>query len=135
MTRLFSRIMLGLSGLIGGYIGISILFDTQNFFAHNGIEVTGDPGLMSELKAPAIVLLAAAVVLLVGSVKSRFTDMALMIGAIVYGSYGLGRVVSILIDGLPPQPLIAAAVVELVLASILLFLAMHSDTAQYGDAK
>ena len=135
MTRLFSRIMLGLSGLIGGYIGISILFDTQKFFAHNGVEITGDPGLMSELKAPAIVLLAAALVLLVGSVKSRFTDMALMIGAIVYGSYGMGRVVSILVDGLPPQPLIAAAVVELGIASILLFLAMHSNTAQYGDAK
>jgi len=135
MTRLFSRMMLGLSGLIGGYIGISILFDTQKFFAHNGVEITGDPGLMSELKAPAIVLLAAALVLLVGSVKSRFTDMALMIGAIVYGSYGMGRVVSILVDGLPPQPLIAAAVVELGIASILLFLAMHSNTAQYGDAK
>lgn len=135
MTRFFSRIMLGLSGLIGGYIGISILFDTQTFFAHNGVEITGDPGLMSELKAPAIVLLAAALVLLVGSVKSRFADKALMVGAIIYGSYGLGRVVSILVDGLPPQPLIAAAVVELVIASILLFLAMHSNSAQYGDAK
>lgn len=132
MTRPVTRVMLALSGLIGLYIGLSILLEPQSFFAHNGVEISADIGLMSEIKAPAMVLLVTALVVLICSVKSRFATMGLLLGGLVYGSYGIGRLVSMVLDGVPPDALVIATAIELAFAAILIFLAVRSSRTENG---
>ena len=76
--------------------------------------------LLSELKAPAGLLVITGSLMIVGSARSRLAKAALTLGGLVYGSYGLSRIFSLILDGWPSQALIIATAIELVLAVFLL---------------
>lgn len=119
MRRFIERSVLAASGGMLVFIGGSILFQPRDFFAMNGVEIVSDPSLLSELKAPAGLLVVAGLVMLAGSSKSRFAGTGLGLGALIYGSYGASRVISMIIDGWPSQSLMVATVIELALAALL----------------
>ena len=60
--------------------------------------------------------------MVLGAVRPRVADVALVVGAIVYGSYGIARGVSLLLHGWPSESLIAAMAIELGIAGSLLYL-------------
>ena len=68
-----------------------------------------------------------------GAIKQHFARPALILGAIVYGSYGIGRLMSMALHGVPSEPLVAAAIVELTAAAMLMALRLTADSKRSGD--
>ena len=102
-------------GLIGGALMIS----PKAFLEMSHVLVESDPGLMSELAAPGGLLIVTGTLMLIGAVKLRFASLALAVGVVVYGSYGIGRVVSMMLHGLPSQSLVSATIIEFAIAAVL----------------
>lgn len=122
MRGLITRTALAMSGAILSLIGSALMFAPQAFLKLSNVIVEQDPGLMSELIAPSGVLLLAGGFMVLGAVRIRFASFGLVCGAIVYGSYGIGRVVSAVMHGFPSHSLITAALFELCVAALLVAL-------------
>lgn len=122
MNRIIVRAALAASGAILGLIGFALMFTPQAFLKSSHVIVAPDPGLMSELSAPSGVLLITGSLMVFAAVKLRFAKLGLISGAIVYGSYGVGRLVSVAVHGTPPQSLLTAMLIELGVAAVLVTL-------------
>ena len=120
MPRLWPRVLLALAGLVLLGIGGAVLFAPHAFFASNGIALGDQPNLLSEIRAPGGLLLACAVGMLLGALRPRFTRDGLRLGAMVYGAYGISRLISLALDGMPSTSLVGALVIELVIAALCL---------------
>ena len=119
MRQVMTRTLLAGSGTLLGVIGAAMLTRTQAFLAMSGVEISPNPSLLSELKAPSLLLILAGALMFAGSIRIRFADLSLTTGAVIYGSYGLARLVSMLMEGLPSGSLLIAMLVELLLAVLL----------------
>ena len=115
-----ARLVLFGSGLVAGAIAVAILFAPAAFYAGYGIDVTSDVTLANELKAPAGALLVAGLVMFAGAFRRELAVVSLTTAAVVYLSYGLSRVTSIAIDGVPHSGMVNAAGVELFIGAICL---------------
>jgi len=122
MRRIMTRFLLAGSGTLLGFIGAAMLTRTEDFLAMSDVQIAPNPSLLSELKAPSALLILAGATMLIGSVRTRFADLGLTVGAVVYGSYGLARLVGTVLDGLPTGSLLIAMLIELVLAGLLMAL-------------
>ena len=119
MKQIVTRLALSGSGALLGLIGGALMFDPKSFLAMNQVLVERDPGLMSELSAPSGVLIATAALMWAGAIKLRFARLALMVGAVIYGSYGIGRMVSLILHVPPSEALVSAMVIEVAVAVLL----------------
>ena len=120
-----TRLVLLLSGLIAVAIAGTILTAPDAFYAGYGIQVGGNATLANELKAPAGALLVAGLLMFAGVFRSKFIVASLITATIVYLSYGMGRVLSIAIDGLPHSGMISAAGIEIVIGTVCLLTLLH----------
>ncbi len=118
MPQLKTRLLLALSGLVLLGVGIAVLFDPVSFFAGNGIALTDNPSLLSEIRAPGTLLLVTGSLILVSAWRAVAMPTALGLATLVYAAYGIGRVLSLFWDGLPSSGLIGAATIELLLAGL-----------------
>ncbi len=108
------------SGLIAAAIAAMILFAPNAFYGSYGIEIGANVSLANELKAPAGLLLLAGLLMLVGVFRSEFAILSLATATAVYLSYGLSRISSMAIDGVPHSALVSAAVIEIAIGGICL---------------
>ena len=122
MSRIVTRTVLFGSGALLGLIGGALMLSPKAFLETSHVFIDQDPGLMSELAAPSGLLIIASTLLILGAIRVRFANLALSIGAIVYGSYGFGRLISMALHGLPSDSLIVATVIEFVVAALLVAL-------------
>ncbi|MEO0466555.1 MAG: DUF4345 domain-containing protein [Pseudomonadota bacterium] len=123
-----TRVLLAGSGALLGVIGGAMLTSTQAFLQTSGVEISSDPSLLSELKAPSVLLIVAAMVMIAGSARTRFANTALILGGVVYGSYGLARLLGMAMNGMPSDPLIVATAIELALSALLLGRRLYAAT-------
>jgi hypothetical protein len=123
MTRLSAYLTKGLllaSGLIAAGIAATILFVPDAFYASYGIDTRSDVSLSNELKAPAGMLLLAGLLMLAGVVRTELTLTSLGTASLIYLSYGLSRLLSMAIDGIPHNALVHAAMLEITIGVISL---------------
>jgi hypothetical protein len=124
-----TRGLLLASGLIAASIAAMILFAPSAFYGGYGLEIGANISLTSELKAPAGLLLLAGLLMLAGVFRSEFTIPSLATGTAVYLSYGLSRILSMAIDGVPNSGLVSAAVIEVAIGGFcLMVLILHRRT-------
>ena len=114
------KVVLLVSGLIAIGIAGAILFAPEAFYATYGIELGSDASLANELKAPSGALLAAGLLILAGVFKSEFAFASTATASAIYLSYGLSRLSSMAIDGLPNDALVGAASFELIIGAVCL---------------
>jgi len=119
------RLLLLVSGIIAIGIACAILFAPQAFYASYGIEMGSNANLTNELKAPSGALLAAGLLMLAGAFISELTFISTTTAAVVYLSYGLSRLSSMAIDGLPDAALISAAIFELIIGTVCALALFH----------
>ncbi|MEL7042257.1 MAG: DUF4345 domain-containing protein [Pseudomonadota bacterium] len=119
MKRAITRLALISAGAVLVLIGAALMVSPKAFLEMSHVFVEQDPGLMSELTAPSGVLILAGALLLIAGLKLQFANLALIVGVIVYASYGLGRLVSMVLNGLPSESLIIATIIELGIATML----------------
>ena len=109
------KVLLVVAGLIGAIIGAGILIAPVQFHATSGIVLDSNASLMSEIRAPGGALLAGGLIILAGAFVKRLTYTATLLTTLLYLSYGLARIFSIMIDGLPDTALLAATSIELII--------------------
>jgi hypothetical protein len=109
------KTILIISGLIASIIGAAILFIPVDFYAINGIALGSNPNLLNEIRAPGGALLASGILIISGAFIEKLTFSAIVISTSIYLSYGLSRILSISIDGVPAEGLVQATVLELLI--------------------
>lgn len=107
-----------IAGLLLLVIGSTILLAPHAFHAGNGIVLGNDPNLLSEIRAPGGLLVGSAVLILIGGFRHDLRSLAVMLTVLVYGSFGLARLIGLALDGMPAAGIVAATVIELVVAAI-----------------
>ena len=113
-----TRLFLAISGAVAVLIGATILFMPHAFFATNQIALENDPNLMSEIRAPGGLLIASGIVMICGAGIRSLLRAALLTGAVVFGMYGISRLVSLVLDGVPSPNLVSAMGIELAIGLI-----------------
>ncbi|HEX6686682.1 MAG TPA: DUF4345 domain-containing protein [Candidatus Limnocylindrales bacterium] len=125
-VRLTDRVILAVTGLTGIVIGVAGTASTRAFYAANGVDLGHSPAALSDARAAAGAVLATGLLVALGAVVTRLTSLAAATGAAVLLGYGLARLLSIALDGLPGTPLIVATGVELALGAACLIVLARS---------
>jgi hypothetical protein len=107
-----------ISGLLLLGIGGAILWVPQTFHAANGIHLGDDPNLLSEIRAPGGLLTGAAILILLGTFRPGMRSLAVLLTTLTYGTFGLARLLGLVLDGMPSSGLMGATVLELIVAAI-----------------
>ena len=110
-----TKTILLISGLIAVGIGIGILFAPEAFYAANNIALGHDINLLNEIRAPGGALLASGALIISGAFVSELTFSSLVVSSLMYLAYGLSRILSMVIDGIPDQGLVVVCVLEVVI--------------------
>ncbi|ARE39703.1 membrane protein [Rhodovulum sp. P5] len=119
LTR-FQKIALGISGITAFGIGAAILTAPHAFYAGYGIALGTEPSLLSELRAPAASLAAFGLLMLAGIVRQGFAPVSMAVALTVFLAFPAGRLVGVLVDGIPSAGLLGALAVELGIAGLCL---------------
>ncbi len=113
-----SRSLLALAGGLLLFIGSAVLFQPIAFAAANGIDLPASRSLLSEFRAPGGLLIASGVLMLVGAVRGQFLNEGLALATLVYGTYGVSRLVGAAVDGWPSASLRQAMGLEIAVAIV-----------------
>lgn len=113
--------ILFVSGLIGIGVGAAILLAPGPMFAIHGVELGSNSSLLSEIRAPGGALLVCGIFILSGVFVSKLTFTATVLSILLYLSYGTSRMLSMLLDGMPAEGLVQAAILEIVIGLFCVF--------------
>ncbi|MFK7995269.1 MAG: DUF4345 domain-containing protein [Granulosicoccus sp.] len=105
-------VVLFVSGTLLALVGAAIITSPAAFFGSNSIELGQNISLLNELKAPAGLLLAAGIIMIIAVFREKHYNFALGLSALIYLSYAAGRTMSMVVDGAPASGLVLAAVLE-----------------------
>ena len=118
MKNTTTVIYLVIAGLLLLAIGGAILLAPDAFHGSNGITLGGNPNLLSEIRAPGGFLASSGIVILIGAFRSQRRSRAVQLSVLVYGSFGVARLVSMALDGMPSPSIVGATVLEWIVAII-----------------
>ena len=126
-----NALFLSISGLLLLIIGSNILLMPQSFYASDGVLLGNNPRLLSEVRASGGMLTGGALVIFAGIFRPTLRSLAMTLSVLIYGSFGLARLLSLTIDGMPSNNLLVATLVELTVAAIgitMLYLQPNIDS-------
>jgi len=126
------KTILVISGLIASVIGAAILFAPGAFYASYSIAPGGNFNLLNELRASGGAVLASGILIMSGAFVDKLAFTATVVSTLLYLSYGLSRVMSMAIDGMPVDGLVQAAVIE-VITGLACFFALVKYTEQQKE--
>lgn len=135
MTKITKKAALSLTALTCFAIGSLLAFAPAYLFGLNGIILDPSAAMMSEIRSPGVLILLVGIVAAAGLLNRAIERPALMVSAGLLLSYGVGRLVSLPLDGMPPASLQMAAAVELGLGAWCAVLAFPSADRQGQPAR
>lgn len=112
------KILLIVSGLILLIVGAGILFLPHGFHESNGTILGNEPSLLSEVRASGGLLLGCGIVVILAAFRPSMRRQALSLSALVFLAYGLARLASMGLDGMPSSSLVASTGIELVVGAL-----------------
>ena len=118
MKNSLTVIFLLLAGLLLLTIGSTLVMAPHAFHGSNGVTLGGNPNLLSEIRAPGGILISSAVIILTAAFRAPLRLRAVQLVTLVYGSFGVPRLVSIALDGMPASSIVSAMVLELTFALV-----------------
>ena len=117
MTCHLTRTLLVFSGMLGLAIGLAILLMPHAFLATSGVSLGSDASLLSEIRAPGGFLIMTSLMMIAGAARQTLMRPGLFLAALVYGSFGLSRLVGLAFDGRPSDSLLLATLIELIVGA------------------
>ena len=109
------RAVLILAGLVGILVGLGGLFLPVAFQATGGVVLDGSVNLLNEMRASGGAVLACGLVVFAGAFVRSLAFTASLLATVLYLAYGLSRVFSMAVDGVPDATLVAIAASELII--------------------
>lgn len=113
-----TRILLFVAGLILLLVGTGVLVLPHGFYESSGTILGSEPSLLSEIRASGGLLLACGIVVLFAAFRSSIHKQALVLSALVFLAYGVARLASMVIDGMPSTSLVISAGIELLIGAL-----------------
>lgn len=108
------------AGALTGLIGLGILLMPDAFYASYGITVPESASLRSELKTLGTLLMLAGCLMLAGVVKPSLQGTALIVATGTYTALVAGRLLGLIVDGVPSTGILAAWAVEAALLLVII---------------
>ena len=127
---MIDRVILAVTGLTGIVIGAVAVTAVRAFYAANGVDLGHSAAALSEARGAAGAVLTTGLMVALGATIPRLTLPAAAIGAAVLLGYGLGRLLSIALDGVPGTAQTVAAGVELALGTACLYVLARQRRGQ-----
>lgn len=121
------RALLVLSGGVLLAVGPAVLVQPGGFTSAPTIGASAS--LMSELRAPGGLLLVAGGFVLWAGLRAERLCAALALSALLYGTFGVSRLLSVALDGVPSAAILGAAAVELLFGGVALAMLVRRDPA------
>ncbi|WP_075342384.1 DUF4345 domain-containing protein [Tenacibaculum agarivorans] len=114
----FLKIYLFVSGLLLSIIGTLTAFNPVKIKANEGIEIAGNASALNDVRSFGILLIATAILAFSGALKTFFTKTASIAIPLLFIALGVGRIISIILDGMPSDGMAKATVLEIILGTI-----------------
>jgi len=115
------KAILFVSGLLLLAIGMATLLTPVEFSARNGIDLHGDISLLNDVRSAGAFLAGSGFVILLGAFIDKLAYTSTIVSIVAYLSYASGRIMSLVIDGMPAEGLVKATVVEIVIGLVGIF--------------
>lgn len=130
-----TTLYLAIAGLLLVGIGSAILLAPHAFHGSNGIAIGDNPNMLSEIRAPGGLLASSGLLALTSVFRPGSRVFATQMATLVYGSFGMARLVSIYQDGMPSNSIVGAALIELTIAALgVAILWRHKPSATSGPS-
>lgn len=128
------KTILIISGLVVVGVGAVFLFTPVSFYAGLGVDLGGSITLLNDIRATGGGLLAIGILIMSGAFVAKLAFTATLVSALLYTSYGLARIQSIAVDGMPVESLLMVTVLELVIGLVCAFAFLkYRDNEQEKD--
>lgn len=116
------KTLLVFSGLIATGIGVVTLFAPVEGFGRLGIDLGGQINLLSFIRAVGgAFVVTGGIVIILGVFVAKLTFTSTILATLMFLSFGLGRLFSMVIDGMPGDVIVAAIVLEMIIGLAGLF--------------
>ncbi|MEM6687012.1 MAG: DUF4345 domain-containing protein [Bacteroidota bacterium] len=129
-TLKISKIYLFIAGVILSIVGGLTTFTPVAIKANEGIQIAGNTSALNDVRAFGMLLLATVLLLFLGIVKNALLKTAMLSSFLLFLSLGVGRLTSILLDGMPSDGIVKATGLEFLLGLIGLFLFIANTKKQ-----
>ena len=116
------KIYLILSGLLLSFIGGATLLFPVMMKGSAGIDIANNVSVINDIRAGSALILAVAIISLVGAFSKSMRYTAAVMSFVLFLALGIGRLLSILQDGMPVDGLVKATILEFVLGLVGLLL-------------
>ncbi len=113
------RWALGVCGVVAAVIGAYLLLDPAGFYASYGVDVTGQgPALLSDMRGNGATFLVLGGVFAAGARGTVQASTAAALAAAFYLGFAASRGLGFFLDGAPPDDILQAGAVELLLGGV-----------------
>jgi len=112
------KLLLFISGIIAILIGTSLLFFPIEFEASAGVTIDANASSLSEVRSSGGLIFASGIIILIGIFKRSLIIISLVISSLLYLAYGFSRIISLVLDGIPHESILIAAIVEIIVGVI-----------------
>lgn len=97
------------------------LLNPAGFYRFSGLELPGQAGLLSEVRAAGGIIFVSGLVVGLGALRQEWSRASVLLAALVFLSLGMGRLLGIALDGAPGAEVLQGMTVELVLGGLAVF--------------
>ncbi len=115
------KIILGIGSATFLLAGSFAAFNPLQYVARNGIDIAGQLTLLNDYRGSGAVLIGAGIIMFLGIIHERMRFTSIVVMSVLYTTFALGRIISIIADGLPVEGLVKATVVELIIGLVAIF--------------
>ncbi len=115
------KIILGIGSAMFLLAGSFAAFNPLQYVARNGIDIAGQLTLLNDYRGSGAVLIGAGIIMFLGIIHERMRFTSIVVMSVLYSTLALGRIISIIADGLPVEGLVKATVVELIIGLVAIF--------------
>ncbi len=111
-------VILSLSGLMLFFVGAMRLRNPiKTYLKNSGIELDNDVNLLNEMRGVSSVMLFGGVIVLLGTIIPALTVSSLILASLIFLGFGIGRSISVRLDGKPNKLIIQGLIFEVVLGA------------------
>ena len=107
-----------ISGLLLTFIGGATLFMPVAIKASSGVDIGGNISVLNDIRASASLILCLAILIVSGAFVKKLSYTSSLVAFLLFSSLGLGRIISILLDGMPADAMVKATGLEMVLGIV-----------------
>ncbi|KAB1151413.1 DUF4345 domain-containing protein [Tenacibaculum aiptasiae] len=117
--EIFKIITSALSGSLLLFVGLMRLSNPiKTYLKNSGIKLEKDTNLLNEMRGISGVMLLGGIIILLGIIVSKLTFTSFVVAILIFLGFGIGRVLSIKLDGKPNKLIIQGLISEFVLATL-----------------